>query len=582
MSTPSRGAGSARPHSAPAGPQHGGSTAARSDGRVVAGRYRLGEQLGRGAMGTVWEAHDDLLDRPVAVKEVVLPRGMPEHEREVACQRTLREARAIARLDHPNVVTLYDVIDEDTRPWVVMELVPSRSLAEVVRRDGPLPPRRVATIGLAMLGALEAAHDAGITHRDVKPSNILLTDDGRVKLSDFGIARGTDDSTITGTGMIVGSPSYIPPEVIQGGQSGPPADLWALGATLFTALEGRPPFDAGDPMTTLHAVVSEPTPVAGQAGPLAPVIDGLLAKDRDARLGAVPARRMLLDVVRGDERRAAPPADADATTALRPPVDPAATTQLTGYAADPPHDRAADPTGDRAADPSDDQDTASWPALRGIEPSAQPAPGRRGRRTAAALLIVLALCAATVYGGYWLSGRLTGHSQARNTAPPTQPSRSSGTNAGGGTKKTAGTPATYTSYRDGSGFTVAVPKGWQPSTKRPGVVDLRAPAGDRFLRLISGPHSAGSPVNGFFAAERDFADSHSDYHRVRIEPVSYRSYQAADWEFTYSKDGVIRHVRYRSFDTGSGSYGIYVSAPQARYPATLPAFDKALGTFAAG
>lgn len=569
MTTPYHGAGSARPDSAPARPQPEGGSG-HPGTRVVAGRYRLGPPLGRGAMGTVWDAHDDLLDRPVAVKEVVLPRGMPAHEREVACQRTLREARAIARLDHPNVVTLFDVIDEDTRPWVVMELVPSRSLAEVVRRDGPLPPRRVATIGLAMLGALEAAHDAGITHRDVKPSNILLTDDGRVKLSDFGIARGTDDSTITGTGMIVGSPSYIPPEVVQGGQSGPPADLWALGATLFTALEGRPPFESGDAMATLHSVVSDPTPMTGNAGPLGPVIDGLLAKDPAARLGTIPARRMLLDVVRAEERGTEPDAD---PTVLTPFVD--------DRAADRPDD--VDPDVDRSLDTADDdQDTATWPALGGIAPTERPAPRRRGRRTAAALLIVLVLCAATVYGGYWLSGRLTAHKQAGSTTPtaPSNPTKSKA--SGRKSQNPTGGPAGYTRYNDDAGFHVAVPRGWQPSAKRPGVVDLRAPAGDRFLRLISGPHSTSSPVNGFYAAERDFADSHSDYHRVRIEPVSYRGYQAADWEFTYSKNGVIRHVRYRSFDTGSGSYGIYISAPQQRYAATLAAFDKALGTFAAG
>ncbi len=578
MTTPYHGAGSARPDTAPDRPQPRGASA-DPGARVIAGRYRLGPPLGRGAMGTVWEAHDDLLDRPVAVKEVVLPRGMPAHEREVACQRTLREARAIARLDHPNVVTLFDVIDEDTRPWVVMELVPSRSLAEVVRRDGPLPPRRVATIGLAMLGALEAAHDAGITHRDVKPSNILLTDDGRVKLSDFGIARGTDDSTITGTGMIVGSPSYIPPEVVQGGQSGPPADLWALGATLFTALEGRPPFEAGDAMATLHAVVSDPTPVTEHAGPLGPVIEGLLAKDRTARLGAIPARRMLLDVVRADER--GPDLDA-APTVMTPFVDdrPAHRPddvdrdRTTGYDGAMP--------ADMALDTADDQDTAAWPALGGIAPSERPAPRRRGKRTAAALLIVLVLCAATVYGGYWLSGRLTAHQQAGSTTPVAPPNPTKHKSSGGKSQKSTGNPAGYTTYNDAAGFHVAVPQGWQPSAKRPGVVDLRAPAGDRFLRLISGPHSASSPVNGFYAAERDFAASHSDYHRVRIAPVTYRGYQAAEWEFTYSKNGVIRHVRYRSFDTGSGSYGVYVSAPEQRYAATLPAFTKALGTFAAG
>jgi len=172
---------------------------------VLARRYHLQRVLGRGAMGAVWEAEDTFLRRTVAVKEVVLPGSLSPEERAVSCERTLREARAIARLGHPNVVTLFDVLDEDSRPWVVMELVPSRSLAEVIKEDGPLHPLRVATVGLAILGALEAAHAAGITHRDVKPGNILLGHDGRVKLTDFGIARAAGDDTITGTGLLVGS-----------------------------------------------------------------------------------------------------------------------------------------------------------------------------------------------------------------------------------------------------------------------------------------------------------------------------------------------------------------------------------------
>jgi serine/threonine protein kinase len=276
---------------------------------VLARRYHLQRVLGRGAMGAVWEAEDTFLRRTVAVKEVVLPGSLSPEERAVSCERTLREARAIARLGHPNVVTLFDVLDEDSRPWVVMELVPSRSLAEVIKEDGPLHSLRVATVGLAILGALEAAHAAGITHRDVKPGNILLGHDGRVKLTDFGIARAAGDDTITGTGLLVGSPSYIAPEIVKGLEAGAPADMWGLGATLYAAVEGRAPFSGGDAMETLSKVVQEPPSPYERAGPLVPALDAMLEKDPVARARPVDARRALLDVLRGG---------ADAETPVRP------------------------------------------------------------------------------------------------------------------------------------------------------------------------------------------------------------------------------------------------------------------------
>jgi eukaryotic-like serine/threonine-protein kinase len=278
----------------------------RAGGRVLARRYHLQRVLGRGAMGAVWEAEDTFLRRTVAVKEVVLPGSLSPEERAVSCERTLREARAIARLGHPNVVTLFDVLDEDARPWVVMELVPSRSLAEVIKEDGPLHPLRVATVGLAILGALEAAHAAGITHRDVKPGNILLGHDGRVKLTDFGIARAAGDDTITGTGLLVGSPSYIAPEIVKGLEAGAPADMWGLGATLYAAVEGRAPFSGGDAMETLSKVVQEPPSPYERAGPLVPALDAMLEKDPVTRARPVDARRALLDVLRGGAETEAP------------------------------------------------------------------------------------------------------------------------------------------------------------------------------------------------------------------------------------------------------------------------------------
>src|SRR5829696_1444515 len=299
----------------------------RGEGRVLARRYHLQRVLGRGAMGAVWEAEDTFLRRTVAVKEVVLPGSLSPEERAVSCERTLREARAIARLGHPNVVTLFDVLDEDARPWVVMELVPSRSLADIVREDGPLHPLRVATVGLAVLGALEAAHAASITHRDVKPGNILLGHDGRVKLTDFGIARSAGDDTITGTGLLVGSPSYIAPEIVKGHGAGPAADLWGLGATLYAAAEGRAPFSGGDAMDTLSKVVQDPPAPYEKAGPLVPALGAMLEKDPARRAGPVDARRLLLDVLRGgtDEpgpgpaRRRAGPAAAPVPAPAAPP-----------------------------------------------------------------------------------------------------------------------------------------------------------------------------------------------------------------------------------------------------------------------
>ncbi|GAB3193757.1 hypothetical protein GCM10027261_10140 [Geodermatophilus arenarius] len=252
-------------------------------GRLVAGRYAVTGMLGRGGMGVVWSATDQVLGRPVALKEVTFPAHLGDDERAALRDRTLREARAAARLVHPCVTTLYDVVEEDGRPWLVMELVDSRSLQEIVERQGPLPWPTVARIGLDVLAALEAAHAAGIVHRDVKPANVLVGRDCAAHLTDFGIAVATGGPSITTSGAIIGSPSYMAPERARGEEPGPAVDLWSLGATLYTAVEGRRAFDRPESMATLLAVVSEDPAPAERAGPLAPVLEGLLTKD--------PARR---------------------------------------------------------------------------------------------------------------------------------------------------------------------------------------------------------------------------------------------------------------------------------------------------
>lgn len=877
--------------------------------RVLAHRYHLINPIGRGTMGVVWEAYDLRERRKVAVKEVLLPTDMSGPDRAVARERAAREARAISALRHPSIISFHDLLEEAGHPWVVMELVPSRSLAEVVRQEGPLPPGRLATIGLAVLSALEAAHAAGITHRDVKPSNILLTEDGRVKLTDFGIARAASDSTITGAGLLVGSPSFIAPEIIQGGPCRPAADLWGLGATLFAAVEGQPPFEAGEPMATLQAVVSDPTPAVPHAGPLAAVIEGLLQKQPRRRLRTVQARHLLLDAARTCERTPVadaaetqvfaqpaapgaapwPPPTADAAEtqayaqpAAEPTGPPAADAAETHVFAQPPapeaegsaapdHGRApiaepgadsphgrpyepglgvaslgllptqpgtaegseepsggepnagephgeparsepsaapygeppvrhsgatpygeapdphagAEPDGqaaDRTHPPGSEFDattafdlppvgepavngyptghggapiepagpgldpipgrssgTAPWieaapsdpsngpgagheptawhggpttpahpgfptpevpssdpfadpgghterpspppvelgPAVRltpperqhrprdettstehadatqwvlppvsgpadryapehgfgtddtqpisalrhlrppnipsasrnapppGPPPPGRPAhgawppgpsrpgllppqppdparsrvPGRRhrlgeaeepsGPRTVLTLLLVLVIAAGTAAGGYWLTRQLTARNSdtthTRSSAPPTRSHH--------------GMPFGYRAYTGPGGFTVGVPKGWTPTHRGAGVVDLNDPKGGRFLRLSGGPAPSGPPLGRLGAAERAFSTTHTGYRRVAIRTVPYRHYQAAEWEFTYTAGGRTRHVRYRYFVVGGRAYGIYISAPEATYQAMVPVFRVATTTF---
>ncbi|WP_281403339.1 serine/threonine-protein kinase [Crossiella cryophila] len=262
--------------------------------RRIAERYRLNGLLGRGAMGTVWSAHDEMLGRRVAVKEVRLPPGIPVAEADALRERTLREARAIAVLSHPNVITLYDVVRQDGEPFVVMELLPSLSLAELVREQGPLSTTQAAAIGDAVAAALEAAHRAGVTHRDVKPGNVLVGVDGQIKLTDFGIARSVSDHTLTSTGIMLGTPAFISPEVASGDPATPSADLWGLGATLFAALEARPPYDAdGDPLDTVTEVVHGEVPQVDAEHPLHPVIAGLMTKETGSRMSLAEVRRLL-------------------------------------------------------------------------------------------------------------------------------------------------------------------------------------------------------------------------------------------------------------------------------------------------
>jgi eukaryotic-like serine/threonine-protein kinase len=455
--------------------------------RTVGGRYRLLDALGNGGMGTVWRARDLVLDRDVAVKEVRPPRGVSDEETAVLRERTRREARLAARLDHPSAVTVYDVVEEDDRPFVVMELVDARTLSEVVRTDGPLDARRTAEVGLALLGALEAAHARGIVHRDVKPGNVLLAADGRVVLTDFGIATSTEDSSITSTGLLLGSPAYIAPERARGGAPGPASDLWSLGATLFTAVEGRPPFEGSEPLLTVTAVVTGDHAPFVAAGPLAPVLEGLLEKDPQRRLDAAQARAALEGVL-----ASAPPATA--TPSPRPEAE-------------------------RQAGSTQALPLTAVHAAAGAPATVLPSPVRRPRRRRAGALAGLAVATAVAA----VAGAVLVDRQQDAPAADAAPGVT--------------VPAGWVEHVEaGEGWSLRHPPGWAV-TERRGARQLRDEERRWTLRVSP---ASGEPAAALGAVASAYDRSFASYRQVRLA--------GSELEFTYSDDGADLHVLDRVVD----------------------------------
>ncbi|WP_031468265.1 serine/threonine-protein kinase [Sciscionella sediminilitoris] len=408
-----------------------------SETRLIGGRYRLGERLGTGAMGIVWSAYDELLHRNVAVKEVQLPAGMPDDEADAVRERTLREARAVAALNQANVITVFDVAVTDGAPFVVMELVTGRSLAGLLRASGPLDEQAAALIADALAAALGAAHRTGITHRDVKPGNVLLGDGGQVRLTDFGIARSVAESTMTHTGIILGSPAYIAPEIAEGAKAAPAADLWSLGATLFAAVTGRPPYEPdGGIVATLHQVVDGEVPDPEVDGPLGEVVRGLMVKDPQARLSLLEIRRLVHPLL---------PAPGESLFDLASP-DPEPV---------PIPAPAPPPSPKPGAEAATAAPLAGDPGPLPFTPSA-PAPRPRRNRTTGLVVaaIVLFLLAGT---GTFVAARTIGGQsilpQPRVVAAdaPTRPI--------GELVRQEGRAQTLNGAR-GGGFSIMVPKGW--------------------------------------------------------------------------------------------------------------------------
>jgi tRNA A-37 threonylcarbamoyl transferase component Bud32 len=524
--------------------------------RLVAGRYRLLSPLGTGGMGTVWRAEDEVLGRPVAVKEVTFPHGLSDEDRDVLRERTRREARAAARLDHPSAVTVFDVVEEDGAPYLVMELVEADTLSHVVRTDGPLSPERTAQVGLALLGALEAAHRQGIVHRDVKPGNVLLsTGEGaadRVVLTDFGIASSAGDSSITSTGLLLGSPAYIAPERARGEAPGPPSDLWSLGATLFTAVEGKPPYDGGDPLTTVTAVVTGDHVPFALAGPLQPAIEGLLERDPADRSDVARARAQLEQVAAGAAPLTLPPLPPEEPTAAKPQAE-----RTTALEVEEVREAAAD------------VEQRAW-----SRPAVPPRRRRRSRLPLALTALVVLLAAAVV-------GLVLATDPGRSPLSALDPRADEPTASAPPSEGPAALPAGWTRYEEpDEGWSIGVPPGYVQSTYRGTQVQLRDQQHRRTLRIDFSDDPAASALAAWQAFSPQLAGQLAQYDELRLEEVDFQGLDAADLEFTYF-DETRLHVLDRTAISADGDRGIalYWQVPEERWQESLPVFEQIAATF---
>jgi eukaryotic-like serine/threonine-protein kinase len=527
--------------------------------RRVADRYELGTELGRGGMGVVWRATDTLLVREVAVKEVDPPRGLDAGQRAAMRARVSREARAAARLSHPGVVTVYDIAQDGGRDYIVMELA-APTLDDVVRTGGPLAPQRAARIGLGLLATLAAAHRAGIVHRDLKPKNVMVREDGTTKLTDFGIASVQGDPRLTATGLVVGSPAYMAPEQVEGGPVGPAADLWALGATLWFAVEGEPPFGGGE-FQTLSAIVSGEPRQPTRLGPLAPVLEGLLAKDparrpTPAELGPL-LQRVAATGPAGTRRVGGPPRPAPAGAGDGGDTPPAprpawrrdggtavlgAPRRRGGAAASRPRRR-----GRRALPPV--------PPVPGPgEPVLPRRPRRRGRVAGVVLAVLVAGVVAVAVARLGAPERGAAGAGARR--PPADAQRPA-------------VPAGWEAFRSPDGaYRLAHPPGWSP-VDRGAFTDFVEPGGGRFFRVQ--PTADGlQPLPAQRSLESSFTARHAgdDYRRVRLGTTTFRNLPAAEWEFTFVDGGLPRRGYDITFIAGGRRHAILFQAGAEQWQAS--------------
>ena len=492
------------------------------EGRRIAGRYTLTEQIGRGGMGTVWRADDEVLGRQVAIKRLHARPELSVDELGTLFERTRREARSAARIAHPNVIVVHDVVDDDGRPCIVMEYVPGSTLADLLKDGRTLPYQEVARIGLDMVAALRAAHAAGVLHRDVKPGNVLLGAGDRIVLTDFGIAMTDGTSTLTKTGEMVGSIHYMAPERIRGLTPGTASDLWALGATLYQAVEGRPPFRRVTAMETAYAIATDPVEPMKQAGPLEPLIEALLIKEPDERPTAAQTERALQTAWWGDSTAELPPPAAELAVA-RPEPKPAGDT------------------------------------------------GRGRRRSRRRLVLggiavaVAAAVAATAFVLHATSKSTPGHATSR---PMTTASASP-------------LPEGYHLVRDPQlGVSFPVPDGWKAGKRTAEGVTYTDETGLAGLTIGIVDPAGPNPSTHFADIEANTKVNYPTYRRLRMQQTTFQQQPAAIWEFTFQGRARV----FRAIDLGFGregdrEYDIYLSAPDAKWDTYRPVFDTARDGF---
>ncbi|MFF2185576.1 protein kinase [Streptomyces sp. NPDC058155] len=568
------------------------------EGLVLAGRYKLAEAIGSGGMGQVWRADDELLNRTVAIKELTAALYVTAADRAVLHARTQKEARAAARISHPAVVTVHDVLDHGGRPWIVMQYVDGPSLADAVA-SGPVVVKEAARIGLQVLDALRAAHAAGVLHRDVKPGNVLLARDGRVLLTDFGIAAIEGDSAITRTGEIVGSIDYLAPERVRGHDPGPASDLWALGATLHTAVEGTSPFRRTSAVATMQAVVTDDPPAPVRAGLLTPVIAALLHKDPEARPDAAETERMLRDVLGGREPEAptSPVTEAERRQAAGPVRSPSHTPPP--GAQHPPHQQAPAPY----PSPYGHTPPNAYQLVTG--PLTTDPPAGKGRWRAVLVAVVAAALIGGGVGYYALQHANDNDDPGTSAGANPDPSGSSsddgkGENANGGSADggdgdgdptgtdSASVPDGWKRVDDPAGFSLLVPEGWERQVNGD-QIDYTPDDGVHFLRIaVDTSPDFQDPFHHMKDMEKN-VDGLPEYQRIRLGPNTFRGQtKAALWEFTWTvKDekevyvGERRAIDQMFFSAdGSTEYALYMSGPARDW--SRAQFDIMLGGWQAG
>ncbi|AVH57005.1 MULTISPECIES: serine/threonine-protein kinase [Streptomyces] len=539
--------------------------------RVIAGRYRLEARIGRGGMGVVWRATDQLLGRQVAVKELVLDDTLSADEARQQRDRTLREARAVAQLQHPNIIVVHDVVEDDERPYIVMELIDGGSLAERISTRGPVDAREAARIGIDLLGALRRAHDAGVLHRDLKPANVLMeagTD--RVVLTDFGIAQVAGATTLTESGAFVGSPEYTAPERMSGTRTGPESDLWSLGALLCTVLSGESPFRRDSLGGILHAVVVDEIRPPAQAAPLLPVVRGLLERDPERRLDAAEAEWMLrafLDTGRTPRRTAAPytPTQRDVPKS-RPAPSPAPP---------PPPVAAAD---------------------------RPPRPSTRGILVAAALVAAMAGAGVSAAALLLNDGGNGGGTPPTSSSPRTPSTSPSRTESGSPSRPPAtpaptvtvtrqetpastarAVPSGYRLARDPYGFSLAVPDDFTRDPQGERVFYLSPGQTVRLGIKVSDPETGG-PLGVMRRAAAKGPSTNPGYRDGTVTQTTHDGQPAALWEFTWNgfteAEGA-RHTYDLCWEEGGRMYDVWVSAPVGKVTEAKEYFDVAVDTFVA-